>query len=505
MYEYALQAVQIDGRALEFLTDNFKKDRTLVTAAVSKYGDALRHAAVELREDRDVVMAAVKNMGEALAHAPAFQGDREIVFAAVASDGSALQHATSALKADKEVVIAAVKRHSHALQFASEELRGDVEVVLEASKQSSMALYKEFGLLAFTPMVHPLHYASDEIKANRHVILQIVELNGLALQYAHESFRSDLEMVYTAVRSEGTALQFISEDLLRNRDVVFAAVKSNGQALDFAPRFRRDPLINRIACRTPMFYTREGLVINIPGLIDEYVMVAPPSANATGLRRGAIVMPHVSLHGSEVGPPSIGTKLPGEIEGVGESEVWTVPEARQRVAEVLVSCEVLGVGDERTPEEVAKMMRLKIDDEFLPVGDSRKLKALVEASLRKGGLGEVTVVVPTKAELEAEAAAKGPPNSKELKVMCKDVREAMLVFQRTGREAESIEAYRKMLKMEKRLADTIAEEKAAEATREAEMAKARIEEEAEMRRQATLEAQQAVEAIKAAKMARRNS
>jgi hypothetical protein len=53
--------------------------------------------------------------------------DKEVVLAAVKQDGYALQYASEELKKDKEVVLAAVKQNGYALKYASEELKKDKE------------------------------------------------------------------------------------------------------------------------------------------------------------------------------------------------------------------------------------------------------------------------------------------------------------------------------------------------------------------------------------------
>ena len=77
------------------------------------------------RGDREIAFAAVQHNGLALVFATEeLRGDREIVLAAVHRNGYALQFATEKLRGDREIVLAALQRDGLALQFATEELRG---------------------------------------------------------------------------------------------------------------------------------------------------------------------------------------------------------------------------------------------------------------------------------------------------------------------------------------------------------------------------------------------
>ena len=62
--------------------------------------------------------------------------DKQYVRAAVEKDGLALQHAAKKLRRDKKMVLASVKQNGLALQFASKELREEKKIVLTAIKQS---------------------------------------------------------------------------------------------------------------------------------------------------------------------------------------------------------------------------------------------------------------------------------------------------------------------------------------------------------------------------------
>jgi len=125
----------------------------------------------------------------------------------------------------------------------SQELRADREVVLAAVKQDGEALrYASEELRADREVVMPvvqrtgeaLQYASQKLKADREVVLAAVQRDSRALRYASAEVRADREVVLAAVQQDGGALEFASKELRADREVVFAAVKQNGNALRFA-------------------------------------------------------------------------------------------------------------------------------------------------------------------------------------------------------------------------------------------------------------------------------
>ena len=113
-----------------------------------------------------------------------------------------------------------------ALRYASEELKNDREVVLQVVKQDGGAL----------------RYASEELKNDREVVLAAVKQNGWALMYASEELKNDREVVLDVVKRAGYVLKYASEELKKDREVVLAAVKSDRQALQFASNeLKKDP------------------------------------------------------------------------------------------------------------------------------------------------------------------------------------------------------------------------------------------------------------------------
>ena len=68
------------------------------------------------------------------ASTPLLADDRDVVLKAVRQDGFALARAPASFRADEEIVRAAVGQAPRALKYASDELRANRELVLECLK-----------------------------------------------------------------------------------------------------------------------------------------------------------------------------------------------------------------------------------------------------------------------------------------------------------------------------------------------------------------------------------
>lgn len=199
----------------------------IANAEFAQYPEEWRPYLLELRE-AEFARIAMQRVPEDLLM------NREFILAAVQQHDWAFVHINKDFRADKGVVLAAVQRNVEALASASEELKSDREVVLVATQQNGMAIV----------------YAADEFHNDRDLVLQSVK-NASSfeyLQYLPDEYRADKEIMMAVVERDPFFLNLASAELRDDREVVLAAITRNGMALDFASvRLRNDEELSRIA------------------------------------------------------------------------------------------------------------------------------------------------------------------------------------------------------------------------------------------------------------------
>ncbi len=237
--EIALAAMAHQHNALWHVSDELKRDRGFMSAAIDLDGWSLAYASAEIQADEKMVLAAVASCGWALKHASsALQANKDVVLAAMARDGGALEFACKELQGDKDVVLAAVAQRGLALKYASEELQSNIEVVSAAVAQTGgSALEHAHDILRrssyFIRSILPFDIKALEW-AVKEVVLNVVAEDGLLLQFSSREARKDRGVVLVAVAQNGLALEFASSALRRDREVVLVAVTQDGRALEHA-------------------------------------------------------------------------------------------------------------------------------------------------------------------------------------------------------------------------------------------------------------------------------
>lgn len=247
----ALRRGEITLSGLPGLVDGCCTSRDLVLAAVEHNGLALEFASQELRADRSLALTAVRQCYGALRFvSPTLLEDHELVLAALrhACGADALSVA-KILRRDLAFMLTAVSVNPYVMiRVYSDEHTIDTvgELMLAALSVDADVIYACGGLLEKTglyvdrafmvqvakvtkPKTAWLH-ASCKLHKDVEFAKDIVDLNGNALKYA-DKFQDNAAVVMLAVRQCGDALQYASPLMRANREIALAAVAKNGTAI----------------------------------------------------------------------------------------------------------------------------------------------------------------------------------------------------------------------------------------------------------------------------------
>merc|ERR1711862_81163 len=172
-------------------------------------------------------LLAVRTNGKLLCHATeALQKDRQLVNAAVKTDSSALflyPHE----RWDAELVLAAIPANTKGYSFTSFMGNKKVKQVFDQRHFVMDAIEKD-------PMI--LQFASQNLKADKELVLKAVKFSWRALQHASDKLKSDQDIVNAALAQSPRALQFVAESMKNNRDLVLEVVKRDPHSLGYASK-----------------------------------------------------------------------------------------------------------------------------------------------------------------------------------------------------------------------------------------------------------------------------
>lgn len=139
-YSTMLEAVKLNGIALEYASDCLKDNETIVSHAMKTNCWAFMYASNRLRSDRDWVIQAVEKNGGILAYCPVFMDDLEIAFKAIKENGANLEYVSYNLKNNKKLALKALADNMFVLKYLSENLRNDKEIAIFCLKKDEKYL-----------------------------------------------------------------------------------------------------------------------------------------------------------------------------------------------------------------------------------------------------------------------------------------------------------------------------------------------------------------------------
>ena len=222
--EVVLAAIQKDGRAISYASDNLKKNVDLVFESL-KNGAGLsyfKYLPFDL-QTRENLLLTLKNGGGDIDLIPINLRDKEILMFAIKYYAKNLNQASVELKNDKEIVLAAVKSSGEMLEYVSDELRNDPEIVLAAVSQNGAAL----------------KFASEELKNNEEIAITAVSNKHCsisnsylpALAYVGNIFKNDKDIILRSFEgglcSKIFEMELVPANLLNDKDFVFKLLKND--------------------------------------------------------------------------------------------------------------------------------------------------------------------------------------------------------------------------------------------------------------------------------------
>lgn len=123
------------------------------------------------------------------------------------------------VQSNRQVVELAIQRDGYQLENVPEQFRGDVELIKLAIKSSNS--------------VNVLEYVTDEIKTDKEVAKQLVEISGASLNYLAPEMKNDRDLAKIAVSHTKRGLRFVSPELRNDEEIVKLAMETNVENIEF--------------------------------------------------------------------------------------------------------------------------------------------------------------------------------------------------------------------------------------------------------------------------------
>ena len=87
--------------------------------------------------------------------------------------------------------------------------------------------------IALSYDVRSIYYASERLRNNEELVIEVVQKSGRALQYVGTAIRLNRRIVLAAVRQDGMAIQYAFQELWNDEEIVSEAIEQNPDVIDW--------------------------------------------------------------------------------------------------------------------------------------------------------------------------------------------------------------------------------------------------------------------------------
>jgi len=227
----------------ELCLDKFEFDKDVVLALVRCVGDFYREVE-QFHDDPDVTLSALRTairtaseIGECVLDYTynSLLKDKDFALDAVKINAYALGYFSDDIKNDKDVVLEAVKQNGFVIELATLRFLQDDEILQAARDQVATSKEKHIGHFSGdidscidhavkTQQSHLIdEYEDNEyflLHEDRDKVLEVLSVNGHALQFVNEDLKADEDVVLTAVRNLPSSFEYASDELKSNYQFV---------------------------------------------------------------------------------------------------------------------------------------------------------------------------------------------------------------------------------------------------------------------------------------------
>lgn len=193
----------------------------------------------ELLADKEVVMAALKlNLIDLYNIDLELRCDKEIALLGVKVGGRDITQLPFRMKNDIDVITEAIKQNGNTFDCIDRKYYQNNELVMLASQTSGtffngneineeMLDNIDFAKNVFNHSTSRFHMFSENIRANKEIVLEVVKEAVDRLKYVAGELNDDEEVVMAAIERDGSALEYVSDRLKNDPEIIKKCFKSN--------------------------------------------------------------------------------------------------------------------------------------------------------------------------------------------------------------------------------------------------------------------------------------
>lgn len=215
--DYMILAVRENGNCLRFAGEQCAQNQQIVLEAIRQNFSSIRFAAKKLLRSPEFLLKAVEIDPGTVWYSDVLKENEEFLLKAIRRNPKALLYAATSLRENLPLLRKAVQEDFRVFEFAGPHARTNVDFVISLLKNFPKVFFfidatlrksSEFLLRAMTESPVVIFCMDESLKNNKTLQKEIVEQDGMALQYLNIHWQRDPDIVLAAVRQNKAAFAF---------------------------------------------------------------------------------------------------------------------------------------------------------------------------------------------------------------------------------------------------------------------------------------------------------
>lgn len=219
-YSVVLEAVKNNGLSINYASKKLKNNEDLAIAAINNNPESYYFLSENLKNDENIIKTLLIKEPSKILEFDYLQNYNKLIKRVIKENGLALKYLSNKNRDNEKLVLLASKNNINSLEYASQRLKNDKEFIISTAIKLK------------TDKV--IYFASESLIHNKQFVIDIIKRIGFNLYFVFDEFKDDIDVVEAAVRNDIRNFEHASDRLKENEIIVLDLTKKYGPVLRYA-------------------------------------------------------------------------------------------------------------------------------------------------------------------------------------------------------------------------------------------------------------------------------
>lgn len=219
-YDVVLEAIKNNGLSINYASKKLKNHEQLAIIAINNNPESYYFLSESLKNNENIIKTLIVKEPSKILEFDYLPNYNKLIKKVIKENGMALKYLSNKNRDNERLVLLACKNNINSLEYASERLKNDREFIINTAIKLK------------TDKV--VYFASSSLTHNKQFNIDIIKKIGFNLYFVFDEFKDDIDVVEAAVKNDIRNFEHASERLKENEIIILDLTKKYGPVLRYA-------------------------------------------------------------------------------------------------------------------------------------------------------------------------------------------------------------------------------------------------------------------------------